>query len=77
VVCSINITWILFVLGLCHLCPRHKRGSMKTALALVGLIHIAMYALGASHVIDYHVCIDGPGKCQCRMIDAHGIKGEA
>ena len=50
---------------------------MKTALALVGLIHIAMYALGAFHVIDYHVCIDGPGKCQCRMIDAHGIKGDA
>ena len=45
---------------------------MKTVLALIGFFHAVTFVLGAAHLIDYHVCIDGPGKCQCRSIGEQG-----
>lgn len=36
---------------------------MKTFLAVYGALHILALVMGSVNVIDYHVCIKGPGDC--------------
>lgn len=36
---------------------------MKTFLAVVGALHLLAFFAGALGLIDYHVCISGPGNC--------------
>jgi hypothetical protein len=36
---------------------------MKKFLTWIGGLALALYLLGVFDVIDFHVCIMGPGKC--------------
>jgi hypothetical protein len=36
---------------------------MKEFFAVVGCFHLMLFVLGALNVIDYYVCIKGPGEC--------------
>lgn len=36
---------------------------MKTFLAVVGALHLLAFVAGSLGLIDYHVCIKGPGDC--------------
>jgi hypothetical protein len=45
---------------------------MKTITFMFGAFHSLCFIAGGLGMIDYHVCIKGPGKC--RIEAAHGIK---
>jgi hypothetical protein len=36
---------------------------MRTLLAVIGAVHLVAFLAGSIGMIDYHVCIKGPGEC--------------
>jgi hypothetical protein len=41
--------------------------AVRTIAMWVGGIHLLLFVLGALNVIDFHVCVAGPGQCEVKL----------